>query len=275
VITIEILCYNLIDNFENTCCTHAVISILARLIKTKKEKCKVFAKSLLREEFLLALINVIKHYFCNSIIMANLFSILNFLMEYMELSDVLKIISISKLRQIFCLFKNNGFDAIHENIILFIKAMFNKKDLSMIKPNNCHDLIYLFTNSFIFLRNKILLLDSYPLGKYVFQLMTNIYNITNILNNFDTKIANVIAKSCVDHKLIIWLSEIFYSLFEKQIISRIESCFESKLDLNLIATKSILLRTLYYCMNLIININELVPSGVFVSLLITLINNYN
>ncbi len=266
--TIEILVYNLMKNYNDFSCTYAVTGILVKLIKTKKDKCKMFIGYFLQESFKVVLAKIINTYFVNSIIMANVITILYFLLEYMELSDVLKIITFSKLRQLFCSFKLNGFDLIHEYIIYYIKSIFTKRNLSSIQPQDFNDIVFLFTNAFIFLRNKIFMLDFVKLGRWVFQLMTIVFNITNLLNTFDLTLSELIAKSCYEHKLLDWLIEIFYNILDKQMIGRIDSCFDTKVDLNLIATKTILLRTLYYCMNLIISVRNVVPQALVKLILI-------
>lgn len=264
VTAIETLCFNLIDNYMDNSCTFAITCILVKLIKNKKEKCKTFVNIFLDQSFRDVLSKIIKNYFCNSIIMSNVITILYFLLEYMELNEVFKIVTFSKLKQIFCVFKLNGFDVIHEYIIYFIKSIFSKRNLSSIQPQDFNDLVFLFTNAFIFLRNKIFMLDFGKLGKWVFQLMTIMFNISNLLNNFDPSLGELISKACVEHKLIDWLTEIFYNLLDKQMISRIDNCFDTKLDLNLIATKTILLRTMFYCMTLIINVKEHVPNALVI-----------
>jgi len=251
---VEVMCFELIDNYLDDSCTFSITGILVKLIKNKREKFKIFIQVFLQNEFKDVLVKIMKQYMCNSIIMSNMITILYFMLEYIELNEIFQIISFNRMKQIFCIFKQNGFDVIHEYTIYFIKSIFSKRNLSSIKPKDFNDLVYLFTNAFILLRNKIFMFDFMKLGKWIFQLMTIIFNITNLLINFDPSLANLIAESCVENKLIDWMTEIFFNLIDKQVFSRLDSCFDSKLDLNLIATKTMMLRTMYYCMTLITNV---------------------
>ena len=108
-----------------------------------------------------------------------------------------------------------------------------------------------------------MILEPLKLGRWIFQLMTIIFNISNIIITLDPVIKEtIVAKSCVEHKLIIWLTEVFYTLLDKQVFRDIETSFESKLDISLIRTKIMIIRTIFYTINLIIGINDVVPNAI-------------
>lgn len=258
--TIEILSYNLIDNYADNSCAFAVTGILAKLVKNKKENLKPFVPFFLQEEFLDTLKNLIITFNCNSIIMSNVSTIICYLMDYIELKDVLELIPFSKLREIFCMFKINGFDTIHKNTILFIKGIFGKKDLSCIQDEDYRDVINIFITSLALLRNTIITMDSTKWGKWIFKLMTILFDITNLLTNFSLTDSDLIAKLCNEFKIFDWIAEILFILVDKQVIGGIDSCFSSKLDANLIEAKIIFLRTMYDLMNLIFTIKEIIPN---------------
>ena len=204
--------------------------------------------------------------------MSNLLVILNFLLDYVNLSDVLAIITLTDLKQAFCSFKfTNYFETIHEPVIFFIFSIYNKIDASnsnnttnpyVINDEGFLNTIILYTSSLNYLRYKILNTDMQKLGRTCSKYLTIFYRILNNINLLNQAQSKLICKFCSDNKIVDWIAEIFFILLDRQVVGNIDSCFGNKLETQLIETKILLLRSIYHTMHLTLKMKDVIPASV-------------
>ena len=269
--SIEILCNTLIKYKTDNVCIYSITGIIAKIIKSKKDRKGALIQILNNPSVHETLYQIIKENKCNSVVMTNVFIILHLLVDSIPLNRFFTILPMKKFKDIFCLFKLSGFDQVHEISVHLLKSIFTKKkDIEFVKPTDIEHLIKMSTSACVFLRNKFIILDFMKLGKSIFQLMTMMFNIVNLLNNLSSK--QYVYQLCIENNLLEWLSEALFTLMEKQIFKKIENFFENKLDFNLINSKTIILRTLYYSILLIKEIRKYNPSSLVIFML--LLNQY-
>jgi hypothetical protein len=245
-----------------------------KLLKLKKAESKDLIEILQQDKFKEVLKQIIKVHKSNSAIMTNITFIIYNLLEYVDLDDILEIISFSILKDIFLNFQLNGFDVIHEAIIYLIKGILVKNsslgnDKSILTDKDYNHMVHVFYNSLLFIKNKIAwqTMDMLTLSRSLFNFITHIYTITNILNNINSTNAEQTYKTCVDVKFAEQLIDCLFVFQEKKIFTFVETGFD-KYDVALINTKAIIFRALYHCVSLIKRFVSLENNGIVISLFI-------
>jgi len=213
---------------------------------------------------LATLSDIIKNNSCNSIVMTNVFTIFHYLVDLININSCFRVVGMVDIKEIFCAFRQNGFDQVHEITIHLLKAIFTKKKANdFLKQNDHKELIIVSMNAFKLLKNKIKILGATKIGKSIFQIITMIFNIVNLLNNLNNK--KYVYQTCIEMRILDYLSETLFSLMDSKysmnVFQYIEKYFESKLDFSLINCKTIILRTLYYSITLITDINDFNPDS--------------
>jgi hypothetical protein len=237
---------------NNPECAYPCTSIIMKIIKLKKEESKNLIQILKQDKFKEVIKQIIKIHSCNSAIMTNIIFIIYHLLEHIDTDDIITMINFQTLKFIFLNFQLNCFDVIHEAIIYLIKGILVKKAISSHSnpptDNDYNDIVHIFSNSLIFIRNKVLsqAMDIMKLSRALFNFLTHIYTITNILNNINPNNAEQTHKVCLELRVSELLIDCLYSFHEKKVFTFIETGFD-KFDVNLINTKAIMFRSLFHC----------------------------
>jgi hypothetical protein len=257
--------------YEYQACIQPITTILVRIVKGKKDQ----------DKDLIAMINDNKEIFkkilrihdCNSLIMSSLLATLYNIIDHIEPENLFYILSFQRLREIFGIFKMNGFDQIHEVILHLVKGILMKKndqikkgvnDTSLGTTNITDDdyveMITLFSIALQLMRNKVLLHqhDLPRIVKWLASLMAHMYTICNIINNTNlkTKLVNIL----IEKRITEWLIDCLNVVNERNAFIAINSVFDSS-DLNIINTKVMIFRTFFHCFNLIKNVKDQNPAS--------------
>jgi hypothetical protein len=249
------LCDLLLYMSSNPGCALPITSIIMKIIKSKKDDSKDLIAIIKQDRFKEALKEILKTHDCNSLIMTNVFCILYHILNSIELDELFQIVSFSKMKDVFIMFKLNGFDLVHEAIIYLTKAVLVKNSTLSQKtnsPNNLlvdedySEMIIIFAAAITYIRNKLLLINDFNrLIKSLFSLLTHIYTICNIINNININNAVKAHKVCVDKKMAELLVDFFNTLNERKVFTCLDNGFD-KFDLQSVNTKMIIFRTLVH-----------------------------
>jgi hypothetical protein len=245
---------------------------MCRIVKCKKEQDKELIEVFtdLKDVFK----KILRIHDCNCLIMSNLLAIIYNLVDFIDADCLFHILSFQRLREIFSIFKMNGFDQIHEVILHLVKSMLIKKNehvkkgdtgVTNISDDEYTEIITIFSIALQFMRNRIVMSEFLRLAKWVPTLMTQMYTICNIINN--TNLKSKLVAILIEKKITEWLIDCLANLNEKNIFVGLNSAFESN-DLNLIHTKVMMFRTLFHCFNLIKTIKDLNPNALVIIILI-------
>lgn len=120
---------------EYQACVQPSLDIILRIIKVKKNEIQDLIDILNSEKFLNILKMIMVIHECNMKIINELLLIFFQIGEKAELKSFLCLFSFRKLREIFNIFKMNGFDYIHEIIIRLLRHIIIRK-LNSNNPNN-------------------------------------------------------------------------------------------------------------------------------------------
>jgi hypothetical protein len=242
-------------------CAYPCTSILMKIIKTKNEESKYLIQILKQDKFKEVIKQIVNVHNCNSGIMTNIIFIIYHLIEFTDLDDILGIINFNVLRKLFTNFQS-GFDVIHEAIIYLIKGILVKRSTLetniMLYNDDYTDMVHIFSNSLIFIRNKVLsqAMDVMKLSRGLFNFLTHVYTITNILNNINPNNSEYIDKVCLEIRVPEQLIDCIYCFYEKKLFTFIETGFD-KFDVTLLNTKAIVFRSLFHCITLLKRLMEL------------------
>lgn len=300
-------CDMILKYYEYQACVQPVFGLLARIIKTKKSQTQELVEYFNTDKFMEIIKKIIRIHDCNSLVMASLFTILYYIIDQVDIENILYIVSFQRLREIFNIFKMNGFDIIHESILHLVKAIILKKtadqrfkknstvnllginnstllaNTSILDGKNINmdssilistqntetseeeyiEAISIFANALLFLRNKIILMDSDRISRWLCNLFTHMYTISNLINNFKSTLLQKLANSIYEKKVSELMVECLAVLHDKKIFSHIDNFFNNDvLDFNLINIKIMIFRTLYHCLALIKSIKDIMPNSI-------------
>jgi len=300
-ITKNKLYYNLCDLLmymsENPACAYPVTFILLKVIKkSPKEDLKEIISFIKQDGFKEVFKVMLKVHDCNGLIMTNITSILNSSLEFFEVEELFQIINFQKLRDIFSSFSLNGFDNLHESIILLIKAILLKKssivNTSIIASNHntinlnstnandnqvqektnsnledkdYSDIVLIFVYAVNVIHIKLMMLDFMRIAKGLYNILTHLYTICNIINNINEKNSRSAHELCIDKKIQNSIIDCLSCLNEKKIFSAIDNGLD-KYETNSINTKMIIFRTVYHSITLVQMLND-INTSVMVRLL--------
>lgn len=233
----------------------------------KSDQCPELIELFNSEKFIDIFKKIIRIHDCNNIIITHIFTILSLLLKNIDLENINSIISFQRLREIFTIFKMNGFDQIHESIINLLKGILLKKtdkvmarndknknnkpvQTSNISDEEYNEIITIFSYALIFLRNRIILMDFFKLSKWMYTVMTHLYTFSNIINNTNPKNLTKIINIITDKKIVEYMIECLYAINDKKVFIGIDNAFDN-LDLNLINIKTMIFRALFHCLAMI------------------------
>ena len=176
-----------------------------------------------------------------------------------DLDTLFSVVNFQKLREVFCTFKLNGFDQLHEAVLFLIKSILIRKSEKTTKDDNKNSLndsdfieiITIFSYALEYIRYKIFISDSNKIAKSLMSLLNYIYIITNIINNSYNRNVQI----CKEKKISENIIEIFYTLNEKNIFSSLDMLFD-KFDSNGINTKAMLFRTIFHSLTSVKNLKD-------------------
>jgi len=196
-----LICEIILRYPEYQSCVHPCLDIIFRIIKNKKYSCNDLIENINSENFMTSIYIIIHTHDCNMKIMTNLFSILCLLNDKIECNNLCSLFSFSKLREIFSIYKNNGYDIIHELIIHLIRNLTNKKqEITKLlnSPENDKDknndseyfltedqileILLIFINSIQLMKNKILMIqDMKRSNRIMLNIVNNIFIICTVI----------------------------------------------------------------------------------------------
>jgi hypothetical protein len=185
---------------EHQSCVHPCLDILFRILKNKKYSCEDLIENINSENFMTSIYIIIHTHECNMKIMTNLFSILCLINDKIDSNDLCSLFSFSKLREIFNIHKNNGFDIIHELIIHVIKNLTNKNQEIMklidsplkkehqkqidyfLTQDQILEILLIFINFIQLMKNKIIMIqDMKRSSRIMINMVNNIYILSTII----------------------------------------------------------------------------------------------
>jgi hypothetical protein len=250
--------------YEYQACIQPISTILVRVVKGRKDLDKdliaVFNNN--KEVFK----KILRIHDCNSLIMSSLLATIYNIIDFLEPDTLFSILSFQRLREVFGIFKLNGFEQIHEVILHLVKGILFKKNeqnkninesgtnTTSITDEEYNEIITVFSVALQFMRNKIVTIEFVRLAKWMSTLMAHMYTICSIINNTNLKTKHVTV--LMEKRITDWLVECLNSLNERGVFAGINTAFESN-DLNLVNTKVMIFRTFYHCFILIKNIRDL------------------
>lgn len=115
---------------EYQACVQPCLDIILRIIKVKKNEVQELIEILTSEKFLKIINMVMLIHGCNMKIMTEIFLIFYQIGERTDLKNHIFLFSFKRLREVFNVFKLNGFDYIHEVIIRLLKHIVIRKIVS-------------------------------------------------------------------------------------------------------------------------------------------------
>ncbi len=269
----------LLKYHEYQACVQPICVIILRVLKQKKEDTSDLTKILTSLKYKDVLKKIIKIHDCNTAIICNILGIIFNIIDNIDIDNLLQIISIQRLREIFNIFKMNGFDQIHEVIISLLKQILTKKieqskninmnirssldsmrdGSSTISDEDFVEIIIISSLSFQFMRNKVLLLDFMKLARYVHILMNHMYLICQMILNYNQRVLTKQISLFLEKKITEWLIEVIYTVNERNVFIGLDAAFQQG-EVSLIITKVTIFRNLYHCLNLIKTLKDIHPS---------------
>ena len=122
----------LVKNYEYQACSQPIFDIFCKILRHRKSMCPDLIDFLKSPQ----IVNIYKMNFkihdCNSVIIANVLYVLSYIADKIEPEFISNIISLGRLKDIFYIFKMNGFEVIHEAIIQFVKIFLLKRKITII-----------------------------------------------------------------------------------------------------------------------------------------------
>lgn len=199
---------------------------------------------------------------CNMKIMTNLFSILCLLNDKIESNNLCSLFSFSKLREIFSIFKYNGYEIIHELIIHLIRNLTVKKQ-EMIKMLESSDsknksiefyltedqileILLIFINSIQLMKNKILSVqDMKRSNRIMINIINNIFIICSviiqIIENHPNKVQIV-----YNFRVIDYIINLILMIKEKSYYNNIDEFQNFPDPTNLVSNKILILKKIFF-----------------------------
>jgi hypothetical protein len=261
----EILCQILIKYTEHEGVVFTISNVFCKIFKSKIGTHQLM-NTFMRLDMKNSLKNILELHECNSNILSKSLYLIFYQLDHIDLDFLLSdMINFKKLREILLNFKMNNFDSIHEIILQLIKGILSKKNIDnkiySIGKDQYQEVITIFSNSFLLLRNKIISIDISKLVNWSINILTNIYTIVNIINNIN-KIFLDDAYFCNEKRICEILIEIYFTLYEKNLYPNL-----NKYNLHfscLINTKMMIFRSLFHSITLIKNLRASTPMVSFV-----------
>jgi hypothetical protein len=257
------LCEMLLYMSDYPACAMPISMILSKILKLKKDETKELVGIIKQDKFKEVFKQILETHDCNSIIMTNMIAILLQTIDFIEVEELFQIITFSKLKEIFYTFKTNGFDIIHDSIIGLIKAILVKKSATANKSmtltlddSDYANIILIFIFAVNLIKTRILMTNDFNrVARSLYNLLSHVYTICNIINNINEKNELSSHKLCIEKKLPEILIDCINAINDKKIFTNIDTAFD-KTDISSLNTKMIIFRALYHCILLIQNLRK-------------------
>ena len=255
---------------EYQACVQPCLDILFRLIKNKKTESKDLIKIINTENFMTIMYIIIHTHECNMKIMTSIFSIICLINDKIEFENFYSLFSFQKLREIFNIYKMNGFEMIHEIIIHITRNLITKKQEFSKKANNANlvanpedpnspalladdevlEILLIYLNSIQWMKNRISAIqDLKKSSKYIFNIINNIFIICNviviILENNPQKIRVI-----NNFRLIDCIINIILMIKETGLYSEID-LLQGAQDMTALSNKVLILKKIFFCNKII------------------------
>lgn len=255
---------------EYQACVQPCLDIIFRLIKNKKTETKDLLKIINTENFMTVIYIIIHTHECNMKIMTSIFSIICLINDKIEFENFYSLFSFQKLREIFNIYKMNGFEMIHEIIIHITRNLINKKQEFIKKTNssklvenqeevNSHillgddevlEILLIYLNSIQWMKNRIsAITDLKKSSKYIFNIINNIFIICNVIviiienNPLKIQVIN-------NFRLIDCIINIILMIKESGLYTSIDT-IQSVHDMTALSNKVLILKKIFFCNKII------------------------
>lgn len=255
---------------EYQACVQPCLEIVFRLIKNKKSESKELIKIINTENFMTIIYIIIHTHECNMKIMTSIFSIICLINDKIDFENFYSLFSFQKLREIFNIYKMNGFEMIHEIIIHITRNLITKKQEFLKKANTANlletggepssaalladdevlEILLIYLNSIQWMKNRISTIqDLKKSAKYIFNIINNIFIICNviviILENNPQKILVI-----NNFRLIDCIINIILMIKESGLYSEIDA-LQGIQDMTALSNKVLILKKIFFCNKII------------------------
>jgi hypothetical protein len=228
-------------------CIIPVTSILVLIYKNRKEEAKEITKILSQDKFKMVFKDILNMHDHCTLIMNNIITILNSMLEVLKIEELFEIINFVKLRTIFYNFNSNALDSIHENILTFLKDILIKKSKTQSQLGD--DVIYpeminIYYQCVLLVKNKALILDLSKCVKSLFSFLNHLYNICTVINNINQNNEKAVQNSCLKIKMVDALIDCLAAFNNRRAYVSVDKVFVSYWEIPSINTKTVLFRLL-------------------------------
>jgi len=119
------------------------------------------------------------------------------------------------------------------------------------------EIITLFAYVLQSLKNKINSTDPQKLSRWVYDVFSHIYTISNLINSLNIKPWPKMQQILYEKKITELVVECLYLIVEKRIFSNFDRGYESSIDLNLLNVKVMLFRALFHCLAMVKSLKDI------------------
>jgi len=202
--------------------------------------------------------------------MTNIFHILQHLEITLDSNYIISIIPFERLKEVFSIFKNYGYEQFHESAVNMIKVAllrriskggelsskqtFNTSVVIDVSNEEHSEIVQIFASALTLMNRKLLKMENLELRDWINTMLSHVNIFCNVLQCASPSNKEKAIQSIIDRKVFDLLLDAFLVLRERNVIKLIEALFKQNLDL-VFQMKISLLRTLYHLMDLFIALN--------------------
>ena len=201
--------------------------------------------------------------------MTNIFHILQHLAVSMEPNYIPSIMSMERLKEVFSIFKNYGYDQFHESAINLIKVMllrriskggdhntkqiFNTSVIVNVTFEEHSEIIHIFVTALTLMNRKLSRMENSEVRDWMNTLLSHVNVISNVLQCAQTPNMEISTNMLIEKKIFELLIDIFIVLRDRSIIKFIETLYRNSFD-TMMQMKTTLLRTLYHLFDMFVSL---------------------
>jgi hypothetical protein len=167
-----------------------------------------------------------------------------------------------KIREIFCTFKSNGFEQIHETLLYIAKNILAKKlekesnQDEAVSDEEFKDLVITLSTALELIKLKVVLCkDFFKLAPLLINLLNYVYIICSLINGFNNKRKKI----CIERKVSELVIEVLAALNERKLFVSLDTPFKRH-EIMSLNTKTMVFRALFHCLQLIKGLKDAFPS---------------
>ena len=242
--------------YEYQLCIEPIFLLYSKMLKSKA--IQSHNEELINEicNFVDVIKRILKIHECNNHIVTYSLQILLHCSNKIDNNVLCGIIKISKLKEMFAIYRRNGFEAIHDAIIQYMKCVIGKKN--EISIDEFIDIIGILNYTVNYLKMKIKNIDSnnqVKMHKYICPCLSYLHTFANIINTSSYKKEMKVLSVMKEKKIIENIVELFTMINETEIFSKLDSFYyEQLIDRNLLNEKILIFRTLYHILSMMKNV---------------------